>query len=126
MVMTPPEQCPSQLESLLIRLEKSFLDPGSRQRPSSLAHLLADDFVEFGKSGRKYSKSEILGALAAETPRDIIATEFQVTALGSQAALLTYRATTGSVSSLRSSVWILQDDRWQLLFHQGTPIPGTD
>jgi hypothetical protein len=90
--MTPPEKCPPEIESLLIRLEKSFFDSGSRQRPESLANLLADDFVEFGKSGRKYSKSAILYALATESPAEIIATEFQVTTLGPMAALITYRA----------------------------------
>lgn len=124
--MTPPEQCPPQLESQLIRLEKSFFDPESRQHPASLAQLLADDFVEFGKSGRKYSKSEMLDALAADPPKEILATEFQVTALGPHAGLVTYRAFAGGVRSLRSSVWVLRDDRWQLLFHQGTSITGKD
>jgi hypothetical protein len=123
--MTPPEKCPPEIESLLIRLEKTFFDPGSRQRPESLANLLADDFVEFGKSGRKYSKSAILDALATESPAEIIATEFQVTTLGPMAALITYRASAAGVDSRRSSVWILRDDRWQMLFHQGTVIPGT-
>jgi catechol 2,3-dioxygenase-like lactoylglutathione lyase family enzyme len=26
--------------------------------------------------------------------------------------------------SLRSSLWVMRDGRWQMLFHQGTTIPG--
>jgi len=46
-------------------------------------------------------------------------------------ALVTYRAERrnefGALTamSLRSSVWILRDNRWKILFHQGTPAAST-
>jgi len=47
--------------------------------------------------------------------------------LAEDIALLTYRSTRPTAlktasQALRSSLWIYRDHRWQMLFHQGTPI----
>lgn len=43
---------------------------------------------------------------------------------GSPEALCTYRVTAERHSSLRSSVWVHEDSRWKLRFHQGTRTPA--
>lgn len=56
-------------------------------------------------------------------------TDFDLTILGPDKVLARYRAVTQHRSepeprhSLRSSLWALRSGRWQMLFHQGTPIP---
>ncbi len=111
-------------------LEECLLDPVVRANPAAIERLLAPDFVEFGSSGQTYTRDEILSALAAETaPSSRTLTHFRLLASTADWALVTYRITrsnsTGAVeiTSLRSSTWIRREDRWQLLFHQGTPIP---
>ena len=49
----------------LQRLEEELLRPEVRRSPEKMAALLADDFLEFGRSGRIYDKANIL-ATAAE------------------------------------------------------------
>jgi ribonuclease HI len=41
--------------------------------------------------------------------------------VGPNAVLLTYRSFARSGTTLRSSLWVLDGDRWRLRFHQGTP-----
>ena len=90
---------------------------------------LAMEFVEFGQSGRRWERAEVLAAMAGEAPRaDIVIEGFQVAALAPDVILATYdlvvSATRGPVpSSRRSSIWIRRDGRWQLRVHQGTPVP---
>lgn len=108
------------------RLESLLHDPSIRSNASRLDDLLADEFREFGSSGRTYSKADILAELPAQSPMRISVSDFTVCGLGPDVCLATYRATIeseGSVRrSLRSSTWVYRSNRWQLAFHQGTVV----
>lgn len=110
------------VENLLEDLERQLLVP--RARKSELVfELLAEEFVEFGSSGRQFTKAEIVAALQAEAPVEVTASEFKVQLLSSQVALVTYRAQRHGeppVHTLRSSIWELREGQWQMVFHQGT------
>ena len=115
----------------LRKLEESLLQPSMRRSPDAVAVLLTDDFCEFGSSGRIFRKEEIIAALRTEPPRQISIADFSVRNLTSETALVTYRAIRpgetdqGARTSLRSSMWVFRDGRWQMLFHQGTNITGS-
>lgn len=112
----------SEVAALLQSLEEQLLEPATRTNPAAVATLLADDFREFGASGRIFTKPEILAELAAELPSTITLTDFTCTRPSLDVALVTYRSTRNHAAhtSLRSSLWILRNGRWQMLFHQGT------
>jgi len=116
-----------QLDSATFRaLEESLLAPDVRASQQALTALIADEFIEFGVSGRVFGKADVLAAADhlpdVETPLG----DFAVQPLSESAVLVTYRSVTragdGSTSAaLRSSVWVRSGDRWLLRFHQGTP-----
>ncbi|MBL8516700.1 MAG: DUF4440 domain-containing protein [Betaproteobacteria bacterium] len=87
--------------------------------------LLADDFFEFGRSGVRWDKAGILGMTRTSTTH-ADATEFALTRLGPDHALLTYTSTPphGTQHTLRSSIWSLRDGARRLVFHQGTAAAG--
>lgn len=106
----------------LFELETSLHKKEIRNSPAAVAALLADDFIEFGSSGKVYDKSAIIELLRTETvaPDQKIAVEnFVVRALSPNVALVTYLA---SKRALRSSIWRLSDSRWEMIFHQGTRV----
>ena len=115
----------------LRKLEEDMLQPEIRRSPEAVASLLTDDFCEFGSSGRIFSKSEILEALRTETGGQISIADFFLRSLTAETALVTYRAIRragahqAGRTSLRSSMWVLRDGRWQMLFHQGTSAAGS-
>lgn len=119
------------IANLLRRLEERLFQPSVRSSPDEVSRLIADDFVEFGSSGRAYDKGQIVALLAEEQPQALIQPtihEFKVRMLAEGVALITYRsmraAPNSSVSQYRrSSVWKIVEGRWQMVFHQGTPIP---
>ena len=117
------------LSEELLELEKKLVDPDLRSTPEKLAPLLADDFVEFGSSGHAYDKKRILFLLRRQIPTRLSIEEFRMIPLSDSAALVTYRAgtestrTTASRYSLRSSLWVLRQGGWRMLFHQGTNVP---
>lgn len=112
---------------LLRQLEERLLQPEVRRSAQDVADLLADEFVEFGSSGRVFNKQQMLESLQHEEPTQRSMTEFRSTLLAPGVILTTYRVVrlnrsdAPPLSSLRSSIWRLQDGRWKMVFHQGTP-----
>ena len=121
------------LAATLRGLEEILLTPEGRGDPKVVRRLIAEDFVEFGSSGTVYRKPEIVRFLAEEAreaePGAVTTADWEVSSLADQIALVTYRATRhaagggGTVSSLRSSIWRRTEAGWQMVFHQGTPLP---
>ncbi len=112
-------------EQTIRRLEEKLLDPAFR-KSEAVADLIADDFLEFGSSGRAFDKAAVLEFLRNETSADsAFLSEFRYRELAPGVALVTFRAVQqrgrASFESLRSSVWVFRE-RWRLLFHQGTRV----
>lgn len=113
-------------EMLLYQLEERLLQPEVRKSAQDVAELLADEFIEFGSSGRIFDKQQIIENLQNEPLTQITITEFNTSVLAAGVILVTYRAVKYSadsaepVYSLRSSIWKLIDDEWKIVFHQGT------
>lgn len=109
-------------EEVIYQLECSLLDPSVRSSNTQLDLLLADEFIEFGSSGEVYSKNEVMKYLPLEKPQTHSVEDFVVTALAPNVMLATYKVTSNSRISLRSSIWRFNETRWEMIFHQGTPM----
>jgi glyoxylase I family protein len=120
--MTPQEALAAELKEL----EEQLLLPDVRKSPR-LVELLADEFIEFGSSGRVYTKDDLVAVLQAETRVVQTTSDFWVTTLAPDVALLTYRIRRLSqppVDTLRSSIWRRSAGKWRMVFHQGTVAQG--
>ena len=118
----------SLLLSVLTGFERELHGADARHSHTRLDALLRDDFLEFGRSGERFNKADILETLPVEPPRTaIVADRFDLKRLGVSTALLTYRSADagpdGSYErfALRSSLWEHSARGWQMSFHQGTP-----
>jgi len=108
-------------------LEVALHRPEVRGNPEKLEGLLHPDFREFGRSGRVYTRAEILAEVSAQQPADEIwSQDFQVEPLAEGLALLTYKSAhvdeKGELvrHTLRSSLWQFAERGWRMRFHQGT------
>lgn len=118
----------ASVQQSLQALECELHQPKTRADIGRLAELLHPEFREFGRSGRSYTRAEILAQLTSETQLVIVhAQDFQLTALSDQVYLLSYRsahlAPDGGLEhhTQRASIWRLEPGGWQMMFHQGTP-----
>jgi hypothetical protein len=85
-----------------------------------LLSLLAEEFVEIGRSGRTWSKASIAPYLeSGPEPAPTLIEDFRADQLAPDIYLVTYR---GAMAT-RASIWVLRGGRWQMRFHQGTPLP---
>ncbi|KWR73132.1 hypothetical protein RN04_04605 [Arthrobacter sp. W1] len=113
----------SALSNTIISLEKELLETSQRHSRRQLERYLHPQFSEVGASGRVYDRESIIAQLAQEPERDSGSREVGspvAIQVADQAVLLRWRLLSGSASE-RSSLWIHEQDRWQLFFHQGTP-----
>jgi hypothetical protein len=122
---TQPDGKPTGWRDELLELERRLLDPEVRHSFVSVDRLLHPEFTEFGSGGRVYNKEMMVSIMTREEPAPVMIRDFTVRELAEGVALVTYR-TVGSEGkeARRSSVWIRQLARWQIIFHQGTRIPS--
>lgn len=114
------KQAPSP-EALVEELERELLGPLVRGDIGRTAVLLHPDFMEIGSSGRVWTRDAMMMALEEDPGERTDIEILGVDRIGTGAVLLTYRSFARSGTTLRSSLWVLDGNRWRLRFHQGTP-----
>ncbi|WP_347550109.1 DUF4440 domain-containing protein [Pseudalkalibacillus hwajinpoensis] len=107
--------------SLLLKLEKQLLNSEVRKSAAKLNLLLAEDFMEFGSSGRIFRKKDVLDHLPDERSFEYVLERANVKFLENHTALVTYTLIKeNKIKTLRSSIWRKHESSWQMIFHQGT------
>ena len=115
-----------QLRKLEIELHQFDI----RSNHSRLNHLIHSSFFEIGYSGNIYSKKDIIDFLLnedepthtvwsqdyqfLELSKDIVQVMYKEASLDAQGIL--------SRHSIRTSIWQKELGRWQVRFHQATPV----
>jgi hypothetical protein len=118
-----------ELLELLRGLEGELHQLETRRDPGRLGALLHPDFVEFGRSGRKYTRADVLHEFAdvSTFPR-IVGSDYTLRLVAPDIGLLTYVSAHSDMGgglsrpTLRSSLWVHGVAGWQMIFHQGTPV----
>jgi hypothetical protein len=111
----------------VLEMELHLLE--TRRNVTRLDQLLHPDFVEFARSGRQYSRIEVLEEFSASsaTMEPVHAESFELVELCDGSALFTYWSAHKRADgvlyrrTLRSSLWVATDAGWRMRFHQGTP-----
>jgi hypothetical protein len=89
--------------------------------------VMAEDFFEYGRSGRSYDREQILDTPAQEIPAMIPLPEFKARLISPNVAQVTYISVLtypdGEERGRRSSIWSRSSEGWILRFHQGTVLP---
>ena len=128
---------PDQDVQYVIRNELRLLQPEVRGAAGELEALLHPDFVEFGTSGLRWDRREVIAALAAGQPpgerhgeaavpaeQAAVVSELAGIRLSSTIVLVTYVSEQDGRRARRSSLWLRTGPGWRLYFHQGTLMPA--
>ena len=116
------------LAAELQRLERALATRDGSDVDGGLESLLPDEFLEFGASGRRWDRRATVDVLlTGGSARPLAISNFAIHRLAANTVLATYElavpSETGARRTLRSSIWQHRDGRWQIVFHQGTPLP---
>jgi hypothetical protein len=109
-------------------LEMELQTIEARRNRQRMERLLHPDFVEFGRSGKRYARADILNEFGRTSVLPTVRSgNYELAVLAEGVVLLTYLSahedTDGKQSrhTLRCSVWVCTEIGWQMRFHQGTP-----
>ena len=105
---------------LLQQLEEELWQAATRFDRAQMEKLFASDFTEIGRSGRCYSRSDMIAVEGDSIDCVLPLPGFQVRALSPDVVLVTYNSKVvynGEVEHARSR----RGSSWELRFHQGTP-----
>lgn len=109
-------------------LELSLLNPEVRSSREKLNRLISDDFIEFGTSGNKYTKNDILERLPNTLDRiEYKVGDFSVSTPSENIAITNFKTEKiingkDKVFSKRSSHWRKTNGEWQMYLHEATRI----
>lgn len=102
----------------------------SRADRAFVAATMAPDFLELGRSARRYSRDDILSGMDQQPGVLTRLHHLEARDLTADVTLCTYvsevRYDRGTGWANRSSIWDRSAGGWQLRFHQGTPIDAPD
>ncbi len=110
----------------LQQLETILLNPRTIPDFKIVENMIAEDFIEFGASGKIYTKSQTVEILkdrtAIELPASFDISDFNCIKLNEEVYHITYTLFYGGILTRRSSLWKKFRDNWRLIFHQGTLV----
>jgi len=105
-------------------LEEELWRADTRFNPKRMDELFAKDFYEIGRSGKVWSRNELLNMSRREFSAQLPLPGFTVRVLAEDTIQTTYRSavTYGPQTewAQRSSIWSKSSGKWQIRFHQGT------
>ena len=114
-----------QVELNLRALEDSMWRAETRYDRAYMDSVLHADFTEIGRSGRVFSRDDVLDMPHGDIAFAISHEGFSLARVADGIALITYATVPTDArygAAHRSSLWVAEDDRWLLRFHQGTPF----
>lgn len=113
-----------ELNKKLQMLEESLWLEKTRFDLAYMDSVLDETFFEYGRSGRIYTREEILAHSYQEIKAKLPLENFQVHDIGENIKQVTYVSEVGNAKlrANRSSIWVKKLSDWKLLFHQGTPV----
>ena len=110
------------------KLEERLWLAETRFNRDLMNEVFAADFFEIGRSGRIYTRDEMLNATGDTIAAELPLQNFKLRYLAPEIIQATYNSQVeynGEVEhGRRSSIWSLEEDQWVLRFHQGTAFDG--
>ena len=110
---------------ILNELEESLWKTETRFNLEYQEKVFAADFFEFGRSGRRYTREQMIRTSSSPILAKLPLQNFNVHLLDQNNVLITYISEVQYETlekANRSSIWSKTKDGWKLRFHQGTPI----
>ena len=109
----------------LERLEESLWREETRFDHRFMDEVVAQDFFEFGRSGRIYERADTLSAGRQPIDATLPLPNLKIRLLNEDTAQVTYDSAVKCNGVIeygrRSSIWSRTEQGWVVRFHQGTP-----
>jgi len=112
-------------KNILERLEHDLWRESTRFDSAYMDKIMAEDFFEFGRSGRIHSRESCISQESVQINAVIPLQNLTIRMITEDVAQVTYNSSANydgvEEKGRRSSIWSKTNGQWELRFHQGTP-----
>jgi len=109
------------MKKKILELEKSLFKYKFMSNIEYLNSIIDDTYIEVGKSGKKFIKSDVINDLSIlKEDRKIIIYNFTCDKIGENIYLIHYITKNNNDNVYRTSIWKKEDDRIKIIFHQAS------
>lgn len=118
----------NSIKEQILQLENDLLKSETRKSSQKINELLANNFIEFCSNGKEYHYKNG-DVFQTQDDRNTLCWEilnFEIKELSNGCILAMYKVIKHNEDdenkkySLRSSIWKYYDEKWKMIFHQGT------
>jgi hypothetical protein len=111
------------LNEILLAKEKCLLEDNVRSNPELISEYLDSNFIEFTTSGKEYRYKYGDTFEPVKNSCHIKEETFRIKEISKDSVLTLYQSEDKIGNKVnRSSIWILKENIWKIVFHQGTKL----
>lgn len=109
------------MDKKILELEKSLFKVEYMTNIEYLNDVIADEYLEVGKSGLRFIKQDVVKELSALTEdRNITIYNYDCTRIDENTYLVHYITKSGEQNIFRTSIWKQDSERIYIIFHQAS------
>ena len=109
------------MDEKILELEKSLFKLEYMTNLEYLNDVIADEYLEVGKTGLRFTKQDVVKELSALTEdRDITMYNYECTNIDENTYLVHYITKSGEQNIFRTSIWKRDNERIYIIFHQAS------
>ena len=109
------------MKTEILELEKSLFKYKFMSNINYLNKIIDDNYIEIGKSGKKFTKQDIIRELInLKEDRNIVICNFKCTKISEDIYLIHYITKKDIDNIFRTSIWKKENDEFKILFHQAS------
>lgn len=109
------------MKDKILKLEKSLFKYEYMSNVDYLKNVIDEKYLEVGKSGRKFNRSDVINDLSVlKEDRQIIIYNFSCEQIDKNTSLVHYITKDGENNIYRTSIWEKEDENLKIIFHQAS------
>lgn len=109
------------MKDKILKLEKSLFKHEYMSNVDYLKNVIDEKYLEVGKSGRKFNRSDVINDLSVlKEDRQIIIYNFSCEQIDKDTYLVHYITKDGENNIYRTSIWKKEDENLKIIFHQAS------
>jgi len=109
------------MNNKILEAEKSLFKYEFMSDITYLNEIIDDEYIEIGKSGKKFNKKDVIKDLSIlKKDRKIIIYNFTCDKIEENIYLIHYITQSNNDNIYRTSIWRKEDDKIKIIFHQAS------
>lgn len=109
------------MNNKILEAEKSLFKYEFMSDITYLNEIIDDEYIEIGKSGKKFNKKDVIKDLSIlKKDRKIIIYNFTCDKIEENIYLIHYITQSNNDNIYRTSIWKKEDDKIKIIFHQAS------